>query len=289
MPPNFEEHDEELQPIGPIPAVFFEKWPLYRKYRWQSPPGFHQLVQTWPTINMPCGLCGRNETFTKCDFKVDPITLQGRGSIVSSASPAGHTAAIWFVCQGCKKAEYAFLFRVSDDLKHLQKVGQYPPWSIEVEKPVAEALGQYIEWYKKGLVNESQGYGIGAFAYYRRIVEHTINGLLEDMIGFVANEPGHTEFDAAWKQIKASHSGEEKIHAVKDLLPGSLRPNGINPLAILYDELSKGIHAKTDEACLDSAATIRETLVFLVDEVTRRKKATKEYAARMAEIAKKRK
>ena len=27
------------------------------------------------------------------------------------------------------------------------------------------------ETLKKGLINESQGYGIGAFAYYRRIVE----------------------------------------------------------------------------------------------------------------------
>jgi hypothetical protein len=157
VPPELDEDDDDddtLQPVGPIPAEFFEKWALYRKYSWQAPRNYMYLVKEWPTINMHCDECGRNETFVTLDFKVDPITVKGRGPMggaVSSVPPAGHTTAIWYICVGCKKTEYAFVFRVSEDSKQLQKVGQHPPWSIEVEKPVAEALGKFIEWYKKGV------------------------------------------------------------------------------------------------------------------------------------------
>ena len=43
----------------------------------------------------------------------------------------------------------------------------------------------------KGLVSESQGYGIGAFAYYRRIVEEIIDEMLKqigDLISGVDKE-----------------------------------------------------------------------------------------------------
>jgi hypothetical protein len=53
----------------------------------------------------------------------------------------------------------------------VQKVGQFPPWSIRVDRNAEQILGQHVEIYKRGLTCESQGYGIGAFSYYRRIVE----------------------------------------------------------------------------------------------------------------------
>ena len=44
------------------------------------------------------------------------------------------------------------------------------------------------------------------------------------------------------------------------MLPGSLRIDGHNPLQLLYDQLSTGVHEQSDEECLVRAAVIREAL-----------------------------
>ena len=71
---------------------------------------------------------------------------------------------------------------ISKDEKWIIKVGQEPAWSIDIEPYLEKIFGKYVNDYKKGLINESQGYGIGAFAYYRRIVEVIIDELLNDIL-----------------------------------------------------------------------------------------------------------
>lgn len=50
-----------------------------------------------------------------------------------------------------------------------------------------------------------------------------------------------------------------------------------NPLNILYDILSGGIHGKTDAECLEDAQIIRETLIFLINSILGRKKDKQKY------------
>ena len=86
----------------------------------------------------------------------------------------GHQLGVNYVCAACQLYFVKYMFKVSDDGKSIQKTGQYPPWLIEPTESLRAALGERLDVYKKGLINESQGYGIGAFAYYRRIVEDLI-------------------------------------------------------------------------------------------------------------------
>jgi len=67
------------------------------------------------------------------------------------------------------------------------------------------------------------------------------------------------------------------------LLPPILRPNGMNPLSTLHRILSEGLHQETDERCIELAMTIREVLVFLVNQVT----ATKASSSRFTESMRK--
>ena len=60
----------------------------------------------------------------------------------------------------------------------MKKVGQSPAWDIVMDKELESLLGDHAYFYKSGLICESQRYGIGAFAYYRRIVEEVIDELL---------------------------------------------------------------------------------------------------------------
>jgi len=180
------------------------------------------------------------------------------------------------------------MLKVAEDGKSIMKVGQSPPWTIDPEPAVAQALGKHLNEFKKGKINESQGYGIGAFAYYRRIVEELIAELLNDMLAFIPNEKEHQVFRDALEKVKDDIRADVRIDAVKELVPDVLRPGGINPLAVLHSALSQGIHAKSDEACLDLAAEVRESLTFLIEQLTRTKENAKTYQASMKALQEKR-
>ena len=109
------------------------------------------------------------------------------------------------------------------------KVGQFPPWSIDVDPSLDKTFGQHVSYFKKGLISESQGYGIGAFAYYRRIVELIIDQLLTDIMAFLSDETEHEDYRNALAKVKDDTRAEKRIEAVKDLVPAVLRPVGLTP------------------------------------------------------------
>jgi hypothetical protein len=145
-------------------------------------------------------------------------------------------------------------------------------------------LGEHAQDYQKGMANESSGFGVGAFAYYWRIVEKVIADLLvkvEELIG----ESGEREhYHQALENIKGSQSAQNRIDAVKGLLPASLRPSGLNPLDTLFGALSIGLHDETDEYCLDMAAMVREALVYLISEIDGRTRAARGYQSNLTQI-----
>jgi hypothetical protein len=57
------------------------------------------------------------------------------------------------------------------------------------------------------------------------------------------------------------------LESVKDAMPETLKISGHNPLTILHKALSEGIHARTDEQCLQSAMAIRVVLVELAERI----------------------
>jgi hypothetical protein len=130
------------------------------------------------------------------------------------------------------------------------------------------------------LVCESQSYGIGAFAYYRRIVEEIINELLDEITDLIpeAEKPAYEEALAKAKETRVT---QDKIDLVKDLLPPILRPDGMNPLGVLHSALSEGLHGQTDEHCLELAEQLRQVLVFLVNQVSATRTAAKSFTASM--------
>jgi hypothetical protein len=167
-----------------------------------------------------------------------------------------------------------FLQEKIDDYKYsifMEKVGQVPAWSIEIEKNLGVILGESTQYYKKGLICESQGYGIGAHAYYRRIVEDIIDELLEAIADHISSKEELVHYKETLLLVKETRIAQEKIQLIKELLPVSLQPNNVNPLQIIYDELSEGIHNNSDEECLESADAIRKALVYLAKQVIGKK------------------
>jgi hypothetical protein len=262
--------------------TFLETYPLYRKFEFEVPEDVRRVRQ--PSLNLLCTTCRSEQTFQMTNSwdipKEDALVMMG-------AHPAvGRVFRAIYFCAGCRKSWRLFYLRFDEDGKYVVKIGQFPPWEISIDKNLSKTLGTHKENYSKGLACESQGYGIGAYAYYRRVVEDIIDALL-DGIGDLMQEEEKQEYAAALAETKRTHIANDKIRLVKDLLPPSLRPDGMNPLELLYAELSKGIHDQNDEECLEAAAVVRSALVFMVNRVMEGKRQAKTFTENMRKLLRK--
>lgn len=254
---------------------FLEHHPLYRKAKLDNLPSTaDNLLKV--KINMYCPRCKSDQTFVMQNEyweTYDHINFPIRGQVLR----------LFYVCAHCTTFARYFFVRVDENNKYIMKVGQYPPWDISLDPDIAKFLGDHVDLYKKGLICESQGYGIAAFAYYRRIVEEVIGELLEEITQLLSGED-QNKFMRALEETRKTTVAQDKIALVKDLLPPILRPQGMNPLAELHSTLSKGIHDKSDDDCLQLAMTIREVLIFLVNQATASKEASKTFTNGMRKL-----
>ena len=192
-----------------------------------------------------------------------------------------------YICALCEKFNRTFSLRIGEKKQYLEKVGQYPPWDISIKKKLRKILGEYFDYYKKGLICESQGSGIGANIYYRRIVEEIIGELLEDIKEFHVGED-RDKYEKVLEETRKSKKAQDKINLVKDLIPPILMVGSQNPLKVLYNILSGGIHGKTDEECLEDAQIIRETFIFLINSILQRQKDKQKYDDNIKKLLEKR-
>lgn len=258
-----------------MPSKFFlETYPLYRRFAEYKIPDTLYSIST-PQINMYCENCSSNQTFMMRNSFND--------GLASDASPLGMSLKARYACVHCYEVERNFFIKFDDDGKWIMKVGQYPAWEIKGDINLEKLLGDHASYYSKGLVCESQGYGIGAFSYYRRIVEEVIDNLLDE-ISELLNDSEKAQYEDALAKTKKTIVTQEKIDLVKDLLPPILRPENMNPLSALHSALSEGLHADSDESCLSKAETCREILLFLVNQVAATKAASKEFTKNMRKI-----
>jgi hypothetical protein len=253
---------------------FLEKYPLYRKFLMDDLPARLESLPR-PAVHMGCLVCGSGQTFN--------MVNQYYEGYYSDNSPKGKVVRTIYRCTSCDKFERYFLLKFDPEGYYVMKVGQEPPWDISIDRTLKKTLGDRADYYKKGLICESQSYGIGAFAYYRRIIEEIIDELLTEIAGLMAGEEQDRYLEAL-EQVKKTKVTQDKIALVKDLLPPILRPDGMNPLSVLHDALSQGLHRESDERCIELAMTVREVLEFLVNEVTARKAAAASFTESMRKL-----
>ena len=253
---------------------FLESYPLYRKFNAEIPELAHSLPKA--RVNMPCKTCASNQTFQM----TNEYWEVGR---ISNHVVAGGNYRLCYMCTHCEQFQRLFFIVVDSNLKWTMKIGQYPAWEIAGDANIETLLGAHASYYKKGLVCESQGYGVGAFGYYRRIVEEVIDALLDEISHLLAG-PELVNYQAALDKTKQTFVAQDKIDLVKELLPPILRPDGINPLGALHSALSQGLHADSEESCLEQAAACREVLVFLVSQIAATRNASKGFTDSMKKL-----
>ena len=271
-----EQGDEPLRSI----KQFLESDPLYKSIQVELP----LLRRQWPKapVNAECPTCGSSQTFNMVNDYDQKDDVDKSVGVSNPPRPDSNGVRLVYRCAGCGRSHRYYLLHVvqlsvrggggqyapspSKATAAIQKIGQYPGWDISPDPELAKKLGDRVGTFRKGLICESQGFGIGAFAYYRRIVEDLIDELLEDIRQIIPpNELN--DYAAALEKAKQSKRATDKIEHVKDLLPRSLRPGGVNPLSLLHDALSQGLHALSDAECLEEASTIRDAVTILVHHV----------------------
>lgn len=155
-----------------------------------------------------------------------------------------------------------------DGCGRLYKYGERPAFGIPVPNRVLRLFGKVDgELFLKGRQCEGLGYGIAAFAYYRRVVENHRNELFDEIIKVckTVNAPAELleELAAAKKEISFAKSMEK----IKTGLPQGLLIDGQNPLNALHSALSLALHGESDAECLAMAQAVRLVLSDLVERI----------------------
>ncbi len=179
---------------------------------------------------------------------------------------------IYFVCKNCGKTRkvYSIWVYLNKDRTNgkLYKFGEVPEFGPPTPSKVISILGKEKDYYFKGRRSENQGLGIAAFAYYRRVVENQKNKIFSEIIKTVEKvDPANINLLAELENAKTETQFTKAVDLVKHGIPQALLIDGHNPLTLLHSALSEGLHADTDEECLEIATSIRIVLTDLVERM----------------------
>lgn len=186
---------------------------------------------------------------------------------------------ITYWCRNCSKYSKTFSLAarlIGANICEVYKFGELPHFGPPVPARVLRLIQPDRELFLSGRRCENQGLGIGAFTYYRRVVESQWTRFVDEIIrvGKAINAP-----ELSIKALEVSRDEQQFSKAVKglkDSIPPALLINGHNPLVLLHGALSQGVHNLSDEECLTLATSIRVVLVEFADKLGQALKDEKE-------------
>ncbi|WP_439426803.1 hypothetical protein [Stenotrophomonas sp. T8] len=173
-----------------------------------------------------------------------------------------------YVCCDCSSSSKVFALQIKRMIGdqggitfQAMKFGEEPAFGPPIPAKAMTLVGPDRDAFLKGRRAESLGLGVGAFAYYRRVIENQKGRLFDEFIrvlrATLPNDPVIDDLERAKKETQFSKS----LQSIKHAIPTSLLINGQNPISLLHTALSEGIHALEDEECLEYATAIR-TILF---------------------------
>jgi hypothetical protein len=187
-----------------------------------------------------------------------------------------------FECKNCNSSKKYFTvmgktITVSDHLKGtLMKIGEFPVFGQPTPSKFITMIGPDKDIFLKGRRCENQGFGIGAYAYYRRVIESQKNRIIDQMLKICRKYDNMDELIEQFGRAKKEIQFSTAVDSIKTALPSSLLIDKHNPLKLLHTALSKGIHEMSDDECLERANSIRVVLTELCNRMNELLKDDKE-------------
>lgn len=180
---------------------------------------------------------------------------------------------VTYRCSNCRKTVKVFALAVKPSTNEefaglCRKLGELPPYGPPVPSRLIKLIGPDKDIFLKGRNCENQGLGIGAFTYYRRVVENQKNRILGEIVK-VSERIGVSQdkIHALREAIKETQFSKA-LGMAKDVMPESLLINGHSPILLLHHALSRGVHELSDEECLKLASTVRLVLGELSERLS---------------------
>lgn len=184
----------------------------------------------------------------------------------------GKTSAFLnFSCRNCRQSvkTYAVSCIGAEGQQHISllKFGEYPAFGPPTPARVIKLVGPDKDYFLKGRRAENQDLGIAAFAYYRRVVENQKGRILDEIIRVSERLGASNDVLEDLRAARAETLFSKAVEAIKHGIPENLLIDGHNPLTLLHSALSEGLHAQTDEECLELATSIRVVLADLAERM----------------------
>lgn len=219
----------------------------------------YKMIGTNPyTLDMFCPNCKAEKTLVYRSRFVNTAL----GVLPSNGTNKDRLQCLSYSCPTCDKY-FAFFFFIDDD--RIVKIGQYPSlYSIsrdELKKYQKNDLigkEEFGEFYKAEIC-ASESYYIASYTYMRRIYETMLISVFEqnkDEIGIERLEFNKLHSDEKVKKLKPYLGIDDEVY---------------NPL---YNLLSEGIHALSEEECAESYQLLKAILLDIL--ATQKEKTEKE-------------
>lgn len=199
---------------------------------------------------------------------------------------------IKYICSNCRQETKTFSLAIFFDVARkgnaiCYKFGELPEFGTPTPPRLLKLIDPDKEVFFKGRQCENHGLGVGAFAYYRRVVENQKNRILDKIISAAESLAAPQDMIDTLTAAKEEKQFKRALESVKDAVPPGLLINGQNPLTLLHSALSEGLHGKSDEECLERAHDIRLVLVELSDRLAQAVKDEKELNAAIGRMTRK--
>lgn len=205
-------------------------------------------------------------------------------------SPGGTDFSfIWYTCQNCSLTQKIFscVTVFPDALGQplaIQKLGEMPDFGPPLPTGLSKLIGSERDYFFKGRRAENQSMGIASFAYYRRVVESKKSEILDAVLKVSRQVGADALLIEELERAKKETQFTSAVSAVKHAIPQALLIDGHNPLTLLHSALSEGLHAHTDEECLQLATSIRVVLTELVERTASILKEERELKQAVAKL-----
>lgn len=206
-----------------------------------------------PEIELYCSQCDGQRFFAPTE----------RGCFIGNGKPFDDFLP--YVCRNCRNCVKTFAVSGYIDEPSgkwvLSKYGEEPSFGPPTPARVITLIGPDRDEFLKGRRCENQGLGVGAFAYYRRVVENQKNRIFDEILRVSKHLSSDAQLFEDLERAKEETQFTKAVDTIKHALPQSLLVNGYNPLTLLHSALSEGIHVHSDAECLELATSVRVVLI----------------------------
>jgi hypothetical protein len=262
---TFREFLERVAPGARTKIADFVAIPHYGGM--ESTPDGYQVVL--PEIELHCEHCGGIRSFKPQTTVLDADRLFYEG-IVS------------YDCKNCifEFKYYALRLHLDkEDALHEYmkdavcktgkafKYGEDPAFGPPLPSQLVTLVRPQRELFVKGRRCENQGLGIAAFAYYRRVIEDQKGSLIQAIREACSRANADSLLIAELTEAKNETQFDKAVSVIKHALPDGLLVSGHNPLTLLHNALSAGLHAHSDEECLELATGIRLVMIDFAERL----------------------